>query len=328
MEKKTLILGFFFLASLFMYHAFPAEVIEEIVAKVNDDIITKSEFEKNESTLTSEIYANFTGEELDEKLKEAKEYLLYNLVNEKLLLQKAEQSFDMEKLGETLVKEFREQRNFTTTEAYNEFLEGMGMTEKQVKQEILKFQAPQMVLNSLVKDKIVVGNTEIESYYENNISEFTAPAKVTVREIVLKVTDGNREVMKQKREKIDNRLKGGDDFSELAKEYSDAGTKEKDGLLGTFVKGELAADLDAKAFELEEGGVSEWIETSYGYHLIKAEKVESEKVTPLEEVRFKISDKLSQRKYSKAVSELMTKMWEESEIEVNEKYESRLKVKH
>ncbi len=89
MKKKTLIFGFFFLISLLMYQGFSAEVIEEIVAKVNDDIITKSELDKSERSITSEIYAKFTGEELDEKLKEAKEYLLYNLVNEKLLLQKS-----------------------------------------------------------------------------------------------------------------------------------------------------------------------------------------------------------------------------------------------
>ncbi len=328
MKKKTLIFGFFFLISLLMYQGFSAEVIEEIVAKVNDDIITKSELDKSERSITSEIYAKFTGEELDEKLKEAKEYLLYNLVNEKLLLQKAEQSYDMEKLGETLMKEFREQRNLTETDAFNEFLEAIGMTAEEVKQEILKFQAPQMVLNSLVRDKVIVGNTEIEEYYKNNSSEFTTPAKITVMEIVLKATDENKGKVEQKGEEILNRLKGGEDFSELAKEYSDAGTKEKGGLLGTFVRGELTEELDAKAFELKEGEVSEWIETSYGFHLIKAEKVEAEKITPLEEVRFKISDTLSQRKYSKAVSELMTKMWEESEVEVNEKYKHKLKVKH
>ncbi len=328
MKKKIVIFCLFLLAFLCIYHAFPAEVIEEIVAKINDDIITKSEFEKSERSFTSEIYANFTGEELDEKLKEAKEYLLYNLINEKLLLQKAEQSYDMERLGESLIKEFKEQRSLTTTNAFNEFLKSVGMTAEEVKQEILKYQAPQMVLNTLVRDKIVVGNKEIELYYEKNISEFTVPTKVTVSEIVLRATDDNREEVIQKGAEIHKRLKSGENFSDLAKEYSDAGTRENGGLLGTFVKGELASNLDAKAFDLEEGEISEWIETSYGYHLIKAEKVDPEKVTPLEEVRFKISDKLSQRKYSEAVSELMTKMWEESEIEVNEKYKSRLHVKH
>ena len=129
MGKKIYMLVFIILVSLIFYHAFSAGVIEEIVAKVNDDIITKSEFEKNERAITSEIYASLTGDELDEKLKEAKEYLLYNLINEKLLLQKAEQSYDMEKLGESLLKEFKEMRNLKTTDALNKFLEAVGMTE-------------------------------------------------------------------------------------------------------------------------------------------------------------------------------------------------------
>lgn len=328
MEKKIMWVTFFLLFFLLAYQTFSAEVIEEIVAKINDDIITKSEFEKNERSLTSEIYANFTGEELDEKLKETKEYLLYNLINEKLLLQKAEQNYDIEKLGESLIKEFREQRDLNTTDAFNKFLETVGMTEEKVKQEIIKFQAPQMVLNNLVRDKIKVSNKEIEAFYEENIKDFTEQTKITIREIVLKISEDNQEEVDQKKEDILKRLSGGEDFSELAKEYSDTGTKEKGGFLGTFIKGELAANLDEEAFMLNEGEVSVWIETSYGFHMIKVEKKEPEKIMPLEEVKFDISDRVSQKKYRKAVNDLMTNMWEESEIEVSEKYQHRLLVKH
>lgn len=327
MNKKIMWIPFFLLV-LLLPQAYSAEVIEEIVAKINDDIITKSEFEKSERSLTSEIYANFTGEELDKKLKETKEYLLYNLINEKLLLQKAEQNYDMEKLGESLIKEFREQRNLSTAEAFNEFLETVGMTEEKVKQEIIRFQAPQMVLNNLVRDKINVSNKEIEDYYKENIKDFTEPTRITIREIVLKISENNQEEVEQKKKEISERLSAGEDFSELAKEYSDAGTKQKGGLLGTFVKGELAADLDEEAFTLSEGKASGWIKTSYGFHMIKVEKKDPEKITPLEEVKFDISDRVSQKKYNKAVNELMTSMWEESEIEVSEKYQHRLLVKH
>lgn len=327
MKSKIYLICFIILMLLIFQKVF-SEVIEEIVVKINDDIITKSEFEQSERALTTEIYSSFTGEELDNKLKEAKDYILYNLINEKLLLQKAEQSYDMEKLGSSLLKEFREQRNLKTTKDFEEFLETVRMTAEQVKQEILKFQAPQMVLNSLVRDKINVSNKEIGDYYQENIADFTTPEKRTIKEIVLMASSDDKEEVMKKGEEILERLKQGEDFSELARQFSEAATKGNDGLLGTFIKGELSSELDTIAFAMKEGEISDLIETSYGYHLIKVEKIELEKVTPLEEVKFKISDRISDDKYSQAVKELLTRMWSESSIEVNEKYQQRLNIKH
>ncbi|MEW5806902.1 MAG: peptidylprolyl isomerase [Acidobacteriota bacterium] len=304
------------------------KVIEEIVSKVNDDIITKTEFENYERSLTREIYSTYTGEELDQKLKDAKEYLLYNLINEKLLFQKAEQQYDMKKLGESIMKEFREQKNLKSDKDFQNFLKDVRMTEDELREEILRFQAPQMILNSLIRDEITVSDKEIDNYYEKNIEDFTDPERVTVREIILLATPENREAVREKGREILRQVKEGADFAKLAEQLSDGATREKGGLLGTFVKGELAADLDTRIFQMKSGDVSDLIEASYGFHIVKLEEKTEKKVKPLPDVRFEIYDTISGEKYSEAVNKLLTKMWEDSSIEVNERYQHRLSVKH
>ncbi len=328
MPRKSFVLGTIIVSFLLCSSIFAGKVIEEVVAKINDDIITKSEFEESERQLTREIYSNYTGAELDEKLKASRDYLLYNLINEKLLFQKAEQQYDLKKLGDSLVKELRDQKNLKTKEEFDKFLKEVRLTEEELKNEILKYQAPQMILNSLVRDKITVGEKEIESHYNENIVQFTSPEKRTVLEIILLATDENREEMRKKGEEALAKLKGGADFATIAAEYSDGATKEKGGLLGTFTKGELASDLEMQAFSLKQGEVSALIETAYGFHIVKVDRLEAEKVRPLEEARFEIYDAISNTKYEQAVDELLTQMWEDSTIEVNDKYKERLNIRH
>ena len=307
---------------------FSGKVIEEIVAKVNDDIITKSEFELYERELTREIYSNYTGDELDQKLKDARDYLLYNLVNEKLLFQKAEQQYDMKKLGESLIKEFRDQKNLKDKAAFDKFLSEGRLTEEELTNEMLKYQAPQMILTSLVRDKITVSDSEIETYYNKNIADFTSPEKVTVREIILMAAAEKQEEARKKGEEILERIKKKEDFAVLAEQFSDGATKSKGGLLGTFVKGELAPDLEAQVFAMKAGESSGLIETSYGFHIVKVDTREESQVKPLTEARFDIYESLSGEKYLEAVGALLTKMWDESTIEVNENYKNRLNIKH
>ncbi len=328
MLRKIFVFSTIIVSFLLCGSVFAGKVIEEVVVKINDDIITKSEFEESERQLTREIYSNYTGAELDEKLKASRDYLMYNLINEKLLFQKAEQQFDLKKLGDSLVKELRDQRNLKAKEEFDKFLKDVRLTEEELKNEILKYQAPQMILNSLVRDKITVGENEIESYYNKNIAQFTSAEKRTIREIVLLATDENREEMRKKGEEVLAKIKEGEDFATIAAEYSDGATKEKGGLLGTFAKGELASDLETHVFSMKHGEVSTLIETPYGFHIVKIDAIEEEKVRPLEEARFEIYDSISNTKYEKAVDELLTQMWEDSTIEVNDKYKDRLNIRH
>ena len=118
--------------------------------------------------------------------------------------------------------------------------------------------------------------------------------------------------------------RGGEDFAALAKEVSQAGTKDSGGLLGTIHKGDIASELEASAFSIPVGSVSPVIAMPHGFHVLKVDARIDEGVRPLEEVREKIRDKIAEQRYAKDLQAFLDKTWNEATIWVNPKYADRL----
>lgn len=147
------------------------------------------------------------------------------------------------------------------------------------------------------KDKIDISDKEIEDYYEEYADEFWEPEKVRARHILVRVEAGappeEKEQARKKAEDILDRVNGGEDFAELATELSeDKGSAKEGGDLGFFARGQMVKPFEEAAFALDPGGVSEPVETTFGFHIIKVEEKTSEGTKPLELVRNDISQGL------------------------------------
>jgi len=150
------------------------------------------------------------------------------------------------------------------------------------------------------KGEVNVDEDEIADYYDSNISEFKTEKTVEARHILIKLDPGaNEEVdlaAKTRAEAITKKAKGGQDFAELAKTYSEGPTKDRGGYLGKFQQSQMVKPFADQAFSMAAGEISEPVKTQFGWHVIKVESVEEASTKTVEQSRDQIIDTLTNRK--------------------------------
>jgi len=301
------------------------EMIEEIVAYVNGDIITSSELEEEEQVLLTEIYRRFTGEELDTQAKLLQGRVLLDMIDRKILYHRAARMYDVDKMSDFFYENFREQQQIESDEEFTAMLTQEGMTVEEFKQRLIETYAPQEVLQYEVGGRLSVGDRAVEEYYAEHPEEFTVAGEVTIREIVvLADTKQRKSELSQSAASIRDQAAAAEDFGQIAKIFSEAGTAENGGLLGPLKRGELSPQLEEVAFSLEVGAVSEVLEMSYGFHIIEIVERKEDTLTPLDEVRESLRVALQERAYVEKLTTFMEKARSQAEWCVKKKYESYL----
>ena len=148
------------------------EFIDGIVAIVNDDIITKSEFEQEEQALIAELYRRYTGPDLDEQVQLARQNLLERMIDRKILLHRAERLYDMEMMREAMLDMFMRQQEIQSKEELERLLAQDGLTMAELERRLVEMYAPEEVIRFEVVDRISIGDKEIEQYYNETNEEF------------------------------------------------------------------------------------------------------------------------------------------------------------
>jgi peptidyl-prolyl cis-trans isomerase SurA len=302
-----------------------AEIVDEIVAKVNDEIITKSDLDAEEQATLEEMYRRYSGAELDTQVKQAKTLLLRNVIDRKVLLQKAPRLFDAAKMQDYFLQSFKEQQNIQSDKELEKMLAGEGMTLADWKKKLLEFFAPQQVIRAEVVDRVAVSEKDARAYYDAHQDAYAVPAEATIREIVIRATSTDRDAKRAAAEAL--RAKAADpssDFAAIATQSSDAGTKANGGLLGTVKKGDLAASLEAAAFSVPVGQVSPVIEADYGFHILRVDARTDAYVKPFDSVKDEVQKKLENDEIQKQTRVYLKKIWAETTIWISPKYSSRL----
>jgi peptidyl-prolyl cis-trans isomerase SurA len=302
-----------------------AEVLDEIVAKVNDDIVTKSDMETEEQGVLQELYRRYSGTELDGQVAEAKKEMLRRLIDRSVLIQRATHIFDMTKMQEFYLESFKNEQNIKSDKELEKLLAQQNMTMADLKTKLVELSAPQQVVHAEVAERIAVSEKDTRAYYDAHAAEFEVPAQATVREIVLKAAEPDRAAKRAQAEAVRARVAAaGADFAAVASEVSDAGTKSVGGLLGTVKKGDLAAALEQAAFSLPVGEISPVIEADYGFHILKVDARTDEALKPFDDVKVEIESKLQSDRFSTEYKKYMKKAWAEATIWISPKYQDRL----
>lgn len=302
-----------------------AEIIEEIVAKVNDDVITKGDLDQAEQEVVADIYQSTTGSDLDARVRDAKGRILRTLIDRKVLYHRATRLYDMDKMGEAILSSFKEYKKIKGDEELRRLLGQDNLTLPEFKRRLVEMYAPDEVIRGEVRNRVAVGDKDVAEYYAARGEEFDVPAEASFREIVLLAAGDAKERRRAEAQAIRDRSAApGADFGKLASEVSEAGTKSVGGLIGPVKRADVAAAIAESLFTLPVGAVAPLLETPYGFHIVKVESRTEERRRPLEEVREAIRQKMEADQYAAAYAAFMKKLWSEAEIWVSPKYESRL----
>jgi peptidyl-prolyl cis-trans isomerase SurA len=301
-------------------------VFEEVIVRVNNDIISTSDFEKSKDLVKKELAKSLTGAELDKALALQEKDLLKTLIEEQLLVQKA---IDLGLNADNDVIKFldriRKENNLGSMEDLEKMMAQQGIDPTEFKQNIKNRSLTQQVLGREVYSRINQGisNDEVTKYYEAHKQEFDRPEEVRIREILIS-TEGKDPsalpALEKKAQEVLQKAKSGEKFEELATKYSDGPTAKDGGDLGFFRRGKMIQEIDDVAFKLRRGQVSDIIKTKYGLVIIKVEEKHEAGIQKLEVVDNEIRERLFETKAQKATQEYMVKLRKQSFIEVKPGY--------
>jgi peptidyl-prolyl cis-trans isomerase SurA len=284
------------------------EVLEQILVKVNGDIITKTELEQRQIAALRQRDPNFrptSDAELQKALVEVTPTVIVNAIDEMLLVQRGRElgyTLTTERFN-SIVENIKKENKIETDEAFQAALKQENLTLDDLRRQIERQMLISQVQQVEVAGKISVSEDEIKKYYEENRETFTTQPELTLREILIAVPTNEKGVnvaeddaAKEKAEDIRKRVVAGEPFARLASEMSDSGSKANGGLIGPIARTDLSPELLKQIDPLKVGEVTPVLRTTRGYQIIKLESRTEQKTKTLDDARAEISDRLAGNK--------------------------------
>lgn len=295
-----------------------ARILEEIVARVNDEVITKSELDDRLRVLDK--LSDSLGLE-GERAEDVRANLLPRLVDEKLLLSRAEKlGVDREKVYQAAKRYFMQQYGIKSDMELLAFLDQSGLDMGDFRSMVLRNYVPALIIEKEVRGAVRIPPDEMRRYYQEHQEEFRQPERVHLREIVILRRPGeSKEDLRRRLVSVLSRIEGGEDFAGVAREVSQAPSAEKGGDLGEIGRGVLAPEMEDRAFSLVKGemGVQE---TDYGYHILRLEDRQEAKLLRLDEVEDRIRERLEGKHFQEGLQAYLKRLRSQAFIEIAPKY--------
>jgi len=299
-------------------------VFEEIVARVNNDVITKSDFEKSRDLVRRELQKSLKGPDLEKVLAQQEKDLLKSMIEDQLMVQKAgELSLSADTEVIKYLDRIRREQNIADMETLEKMMIQQGIDPIEFKLNIKNHSLKQQLLGREVYSRVQISTEEISKYYEAHKQEFDRPEEVRIREILIsteKKEPSEIPALEKKAQEALQKARSGEKFDELATKYSDGSTAKDGGELGFFPRGQMLKEIEDAAFKLRRGQVSDIIRTKFGFVIIKVEEKHEAGIQKMEVVMNDIRDQLFGTKAQPAVAEYLTKLRKQSFIEVKPGY--------
>ncbi|UCE43053.1 MAG: peptidyl-prolyl cis-trans isomerase [Candidatus Aminicenantes bacterium] len=273
------------------------EVVDAIVAIVNDDIITVSDYMMEHDAIYQVLRAQLQGEEFTKQYEKEKEGLLERMITERLLLQEAtrldiQSTANVDEQIRMMVDNIKKQYNIASDEEFKRAMEQQGVDyggwiaqqEKAIIQQALIFNE--------VGRSIAIDETDVVNYYDLHPEEFTTLPTYKLKGIYVSSEDKSEQEAQAKMEEVNEKLASGEELESLASQYSEGPEKESQGDIGTYKKGEMDKTLEEAVANLEEGSLSSWIQIPTGWFLLKLDEKTESQLRPFEEVKKDIENNL------------------------------------
>jgi parvulin-like peptidyl-prolyl isomerase len=299
-------------------------VIEQVLVKVNGEILTKTELENRQVDALRQRGQQLSDEELKKAIAEITPDVLVNTIDEMLLIQKGrELGYKLsDEQFKKYIERIKEDNKFASDEQFQAALKSENLTMAELRARVEVSMITQTVIGQEVMSRISVSDDEARRYYAQHTKEFTTPASLTLREILIKVPGdakglnvGLDEEAKRKAEAVRARVAAGESFEKVAAEVSEAPSKANGGLIGPINKDELAPALRDMVDKLKVGGVSEVIRIQGGYYFFKLDSLSPTKVLSFEEARSQISDRVANEKRNAELQKYLQKLRAQAIIE-------------
>src|SRR5579864_8437915 len=317
-------------------------IVDEIIARVDDQIITRSDMEKAKQTSQEELKQRFPSD-WETKWNAAQKDILRDLIDQQLLLERGK---DLGITGETDVvkrlNQMRQQMGLASIDDLEAEAKKQGVSYEDFKEQIRISVVTQHVIGQEVGGKLHISNEDIQDWYNKHQKELEGPEEVSLSEIMVSTQPAQNIESKNKQaatpeknlpedpakvaeaeakaNQLLEQLKKGAKFEDLAKKSSDGPTASQGGTLGTFKRGELAKDLEEKTFSLKAGETTGVIRTRQGFIILKVEGHRAAGIPPLKDISDRIREAIYSERLEPAARAYLTKLREQAFIDIKSGY--------
>ncbi len=306
-------------------------VVEEIVARVNAEIITNVDLDRSKATATQEAKeecasSKCTPEQLQQAIAERQKDALRDLIDQSLLVQRAK---DLGISVETdLIKrldQYRIENKLANLEDLQKAVESEGIDYEEFKNNIRNSLYTDAVISREVGSKIsdAIDRDEVQKYYDAHKEDFRRPEMVYIREILVS-TVGKPESeipdLQKKADQLRERVLNGEDFGDLARHFSDGSTAAQGGELGGFARGQLSKQIEDAVFTLNRKQMTPVLRTDKGFLIVQVGERYEAGIQPLDKVENEVMSKLTATRGPAKLREYLTTLRRDSFVEVRPGY--------
>jgi peptidyl-prolyl cis-trans isomerase C len=299
---------------------------KDSVARINDTVVTRSEVDREMDNLFQEFQNMAFPEKTNEFNSKLWKQALEAVINRKLLFQQAERENICPEKGIIDMRISEIKKHFSTHKKFRQQLARLGISEKELRQEIEYDLKIKMLLDLHIPMVSEVSNEEAMEFYNTNSENFQLPERIKASHILIAISSEDsldkREEKRNRLSRLKKEIENGADFSELAHKHSDCKSKSRRGDLGFFKRGKMVKPFEDAAFNLKVGEVSEIVETIYGYHLIKLTDYKPAQIVPFEQVQDKIVSFLKRQRRDLRIRDYLLKLRDNANIEYFEDFKS------
>lgn len=314
--KKIIVL----LAVVVLFYTDLSLGAEKIVARVNNIELTEADLQKIINELLPQAF--YHRSVTPEKMAELKKKALDELIKRELYYQEAKNmgmKVDASEVKEALTAI---KRRFKSEKDYKKALEEAGVSEKGFKSHLEKRLLVGKFIQSEIVAKSRVDDEYLKDYYEKNKKDYLRPEAARIKHILIKIDPAadneDRKMKRNQAEDILKKARTGEDFTELAYNYSEDEWRVKGGDLGLIHRGRLMPELEDVAFKLKPGEISDIVETVYGYHIIKMEERLPPTQLTFDEIKDKLKKEIEEKRRREIEETLLNRLKEKARVEIVE----------
>jgi peptidyl-prolyl cis-trans isomerase SurA len=293
-------------------------VVEDVVARVNDQIINRSDLERSQQQLEQELTQTSAPPAAAEQREKD---LLRDMIDQQLLLSRAKElSINADAEVIRRLDDIRKKNNLGSMEELEAAAKAQGVSFEDFKAQIRNSVLTQQVVRDEVGRRLQMTQAQETAYYNAHKNEFNRPEQIRLSEILVPLPpDATPEAVAQAQAKADDikaKIAAGGKFDDLAKQYSGGPTASQGGELGLFKRGALAKVLEDQTFPLKPGESTQPIRTRQGFVILKVTEHQDAGVAPLKEVEPEVQEALYTQEMQPALRAYLTKLREDAYIDI------------
>lgn len=303
------------------------KVLEEIIAKINGDIITRTEIERSRRQMFADAARSATkGPEIEKLVKEREKDILRDRIDQLLLIQKGKElNINVDAEISKNLADIQRQLGIADPEKFQEAVKQQtGLPYEDYKNEMRNSMLTQRVIRQEVGGRINIPRAELQKYYDEHKTEFVREDRVFLSEIFISSgKDGAGAAAAEKKAKdLVARTKKGERFGELARDNSDADSAKNFGELGGYKREDLKKEIADLVFEQNRGYVTDPpIKSDTGFLILRVDERHRPGQASFDEVENIIQEKLYMPRFQPKIREYLTQLRQDAFLEIKEGWE-------